>query len=260
MPVILDSYAGALHPRQDFEATGAIVATTGGTVALGVATPGLTGALQGVGTVLVSLVGTGITGTPTCILEGTIDGSAWQTVPMWTWGTLARVSTLTIPAVGGFYFAKVAGWRALRLRGITAPTAGSYAVTLRASNADTDILAMPSGLLAAPATAAVSNGTTLTLAAPGLGLFHWITRIRFELHASLAMTGAAAPFAMTTTNLPNADAYRFKSAIPVGEKDFIDIAWNSPLRSTVANTATTFVAPVATGGIWFLRAYGYVGP
>lgn len=258
MPFILDSLNAALHPREDYSGTGTFN-TGGGTVQLG--TVSGAGGLHSAATIMVDVRGAGITGSPTAILEGTINGTDYVTIGMFTQGSLIQVATPSLPATMVVYFAEVAGFRSVRLRCITAPTAGTFTVVMRATNSDAIVIAqpIPSTLLATPATAAAGSPVTLNIAAPGLGLFHYLTRVRIELHASTAMAGAAAPFSITTTNLPNSEAYRMRSAIAIGDKDVLLLEFlTNPMKSSVANTATTIVCPVATGGIWFVKAYGYV--
>jgi hypothetical protein len=59
---------------------------------------------------------------------------------------------------------------------------------------------------------------------------------------------------VTTTNLPGSPAFTFSSAGAIGAIDRYILPMTTPLRSSAANTATTVVAPAATGGIWRLNA------
>jgi hypothetical protein len=108
--------------------------------------------------------------------------------------------------------------------------------------------------LAVTATAALTTAATLTLPAAGAGLFHYITSLAIDLYSAAARTGAAAPWVVTTTNLPGSPAFTFSSAGAIGAIDRYILPMTTPLRSSVANTATTVVAPAATGGIWRLNA------
>ena len=115
--------------------------------------------------------------------------------------------------------------------------------------------------LAVTATGAASAAVTLTLPAPAAGLFHYIVSLTVQRYASTALTGAAAPVVVTTTNLPGALAFSVDTAGAVGTSTVQTLALASdPLRSTAAATATTVVAPVVTGGIWRLTAIYYTGP
>ena len=113
-------------------------------------------------------------------------------------------------------------------------------------------VAVTASTLAVTATGAAAAAVTLTLPAAGAGLFQYITSIEITLYSAAARTGAAAPWVVTTTNLPGAPAWTFNTAGAIGTNDLREVAPNTPLRSSVANTATTIVAPIATGGIWRL--------
>ncbi len=104
-------------------------------------------------------------------------------------------------------------------------------------------------------TATATSGTTITntLPAAGAGLFHYITAIDIELYSAAARTGSATPWLVTSTNLPGSPVWNFPTAGAIGTIDRLLLPFDSPLRSSVANTATTFVAPAATGGIWRLN-------
>jgi len=108
--------------------------------------------------------------------------------------------------------------------------------------------------LAVTATGASGAAVTLTLPAAGAGLFQYVTAIQLTLYSAAARTGAAAPWVVNTTNFPGAMAWTFTTAGAVGTAEVRDFTPGTPLRSSVANTATTIVAPVATGGIWRLMA------
>lgn len=106
----------------------------------------------------------------------------------------------------------------------------------------------------------ISNASTLTLASPGVGLFHYITSILVQRYAGAALTGAATPVLVTSTNIPGSPVWSIDTAGAIGTS-FIhreNYAGN-PLKSTAANTATTIVAPVYTSAIWRLTATYYVG-
>jgi hypothetical protein len=110
------------------------------------------------------------------------------------------------------------------------------------------------------ATAAISTGITLTLAAPAAGLFHYISLIQMSLFAGAALTPAAAPVLVTTTNLNGNPTYDWNNAGAQGTITYREVSPAIPIKSAVAATATTIVAPVLTGGIWRLTAYYFVAP
>lgn len=104
---------------------------------------------------------------------------------------------------------------------------------------------------------AAGAAVTATLPAPAAGLFHYITMIEITLYSAAARTGAAAPWVVTTTNLPGSPAFTFTTAGAIGTAERLVMPLEMPLRSSVAATATTIVGPVATGGIWRLNISYY---
>jgi hypothetical protein len=109
------------------------------------------------------------------------------------------------------------------------------------------------------ATGAAAAGVTLTLPAPGAGLFHYIVALEISLYSNAARTGTAAPWIVTSTNLHGL-AWDFDKAGAIGAISRKDSAFAVPLKSQVANTQTTIVGPAATGGIWRISAVYYTGP
>jgi hypothetical protein len=251
--LVLSDGTTLLHPREDYVATG-VINTGGGTVTFPV--------MHGTATVAIDLRGAGITGSPTGILEGSVDGTNFITIGMFTAITMAQVSTLSIPAVGGNYFADVAAFRLVRFRCIAAPSAGTYTVTLRASNSDAVAIMQPiPATVLGTATGAAAAAVTLTLTSGGTGLFHYLTRLRIESHPSALLTAAATPVIVTTTNIPGSLAFSIPAdARAQGVPFIIDQDHKNPIRSTAAGTNTTIVCPVTTAVIWRVTAYGYVGP
>jgi hypothetical protein len=110
-------------------------------------------------------------------------------------------------------------------------------------------------------TAAVSTAATLTLASPGAGLRHYITYLRIVKFASTALTAAAAPVVVTTTNIPGSLAFTLPAdAAPQGSVFAYQEDFSYPLATSAQNTATTIVAPLTTGVIWRITAGYYVAP
>ncbi len=111
-------------------------------------------------------------------------------------------------------------------------------------------------------TAAVNNGVTCTLPAPGPGLFHYITRI--ELIKLYAVVGVAsgAGVIVTSTNLPGNPSWTTEQmASPAGTCS--RVIWEeppSPMRSLAANVATTFIAPNQLQTIWRWNVSYYTAP
>jgi hypothetical protein len=103
-----------------------------------------------------------------------------------------------------------------------------------------------------------NTALTATLPAAGTGLFHHITRIEITRVATAALAGNAALTA-TTTNLPGSLAWSFGNAMTAGgqSKD-VDADFTAPLKSSVANTATTIVLPAAGAAvIWRVNVFYY---
>jgi hypothetical protein len=100
---------------------------------------------------------------------------------------------------------------------------------------------------------AANTQVTATLPAAGAGLFHYITGIYLFHSCTTAVTGSAIN-TITTTNLPGSLAFTNGNACAVGsDNPFAQIPLSStPLKSSVANTDTTFVCP-AQGAAAFCR-------
>lgn len=242
-----DLRTSVLHPRENLFRTSALASATADT------------AIQADGAASFFL---GISGTfaATLLVEGSVDGANWFTVPMRPYNAAAKGYVVSATAVGQFVGANP-GFTQLRVR-CSAFTSGSAAYTLSASNAPLDQsidgqVATTTGT----ATGAASAAVTLTLAAPGAGLRHYITNLRIEAHASALLTAGATPVIVTTTNLPGARAYSIPAdARAAGAAYEKAETFPRPLASSAQNTATTIVCPVATGVIWRVTADYYVAP
>lgn len=112
--------------------------------------------------------------------------------------------------------------------------------------------------LAVTATAAAATITTLTLPAAGASTFHYITSLTIDLYSTAARTGVATPIVVTSTNLPGSLAWTFSSAGVIGAVDRFVVLLTTPLRVSVANSATTVVGPAVTGGLWRINATYFV--
>lgn len=241
----------ALHPREDMAGAGVLQAANSELVL----------DLNGDHTLAIDLRANGITGTPIVVLEGTVDGANYEQVPFYSKLTQLWTMNWSPTTVGGIMYADVAAYRRVRLRTATAPTAGTYTAVIRSTVADLVTVAMtqPATCLGT-ATAAAGAALTLTLAAPGVGLFHYITRLAITRFAAAALTAAAAPIVVTTTNIGGALAFSVPAEAAaqgvVWEKE---IDFTQPIKSSVANTATTIVCPLTAGVLWRVTAYGYVG-
>ena len=191
----------------------------------------------------------------------TVDGTNWVLIPVrpQLGGGYVRA---VVGTVSGIWMAGCAGFRKVRAI-VTAYTSGGSTCTLSASTALFDDFAKNGGVTSAVATAvgAAAAAVTLTLAAPGLGLRHYITYLSINRFASALLTAAAAPVTVTTTNIPTGLAFSFGAeAAPQGTLDRWREDFAFPLATTTQNTATTIVCPVTTAVIWRVTAGYYVAP
>ena len=193
----------------------------------------------------------------TVSFEGTVDGTNYVAIPVFNQAT--EVVSLTA-AAAGIFIASVSGFRRVRAR-VSAYTSGTVVASLRGSIADCLIKAPP-----IPATTWVTNTAasgsicTLSLAAAGAGLFHYITELQIIKFAAAALTAAAAPVIATTTNLTGSPAFSFQAdGAAQGTSEKQQFEPNQPFKSAAANTATTIVGPATTSIIWRINAAYYVG-
>jgi hypothetical protein len=115
--------------------------------------------------------------------------------------------------------------------------------------------------LAVTATGLTGAAVTLTLPAPAAGLFHYVTSIEITKFASALLVAGATPVLVTTTNLPGSPVYSFSAAASAaGTIDRYQVTPTTPLKSSVAATATTIVCPVATTTIWRVNVTYYTAP
>jgi hypothetical protein len=237
-----------LNPRESIFATAALAAVN---AELAIPADGCSTA---------SLVVTGAyVGTLT--VEGTIDGANWDSIPVkpinagGSW-----LITLASAAVGRWH-GPVGPFRAIRVR-MSGWTSGAATVFLCAENGINDVIARPKASdLSVTNTGASGAAVTLTLAAPGAGLFHFIDRIVIQRFAAAALTAAATPVLVTTTNLPGSRVFSVPADAALQGTIATEIVEPArPLRSSAANTATTIVAPVTTGAIWRITADYDVAP
>ena len=202
--------------------------------------------------------------------EASVDaGVTWNAISATQVGAGDIFPLTTIP---GMFRLTVTGIDLIRAR-VSAFASGAVTVVGRATNAtnaskivklatsgNTVGRTLPTASdQAVSATAAASTALTVTLPAAAAGLFHYITSIEIQRYASAALTGAAAPVVVTTTNLPGTLAWTFDTAAAIGTSQIQAFTLASPIKSSVAATATTFVAPLFTGAIWRITITYYVG-
>jgi hypothetical protein len=152
------------------------------------------------------------------------------------------------------------GFKRIRTR-VSAYTSGNVTVAARATIADFLINTATIPVLAGTVTAAANTAATLTLAAPGAGLRHYITGLEITRNATAALAGTAT-LVITTTNLPGPLAWSVGNAMVAGGTQ-IDVQrdFSQPLQSSAQNTATTIVCPAAGAAVlWRINAYYYLAP
>ena len=229
--------------------------------------PGTSLVVTGYGTAVLQVSGTFVA---SVAFEASVDaGVTWTSISATQIGAGDIFSSTTI--VGAFRITTT-GIDLLRAR-VSSFTSGAVTVVGRATNAinaSKVVKLATSGNvvgrvlptasdLAVSVTAAASTALTATLPAAAAGLFHYITSIEIQRYASAALTGAAAPVVVTTTNLPGTLAWTFDTAAAIGTSQIQAFALASPIKSSAAATATTFVAPLFTGAIWRITITYYIG-
>lgn len=237
-----------LHPRENIWKT----ATLGGLSAETIID------CDGSTTVAVDLRGTF---SLTVEVSGTIDGAHWILIPVRPLLGGPYVAAIA-GTTAGAWVANCAGFRKLRAR-VSAWTSGAAVATLSASMACIDdTLSGAASTLLVTNTGAAAAAVTLTLPAPGAGLRQYLTYLRITRFAAAALTAAATPVLITTTNVPGslaftgpADAAAQGVTTPIVAEDFA-----FPLMASAQNTAMTFVCPATTGVIWRATAAYQVKP
>lgn len=177
-------------------------------------------------------------------------GSAGGTIPPSAQPLLT--DALVAANTSRVYAVPVGQLRRLRVRA-SAYTSGSCVITITADANDslnTAILSRPTTLFVT-ATGAASAAVTATIPAV-TGLRHVIDFIQVTRSATAALTAAATPVLVTTTNLPGSPALTFGSdAAGIGlDKDVKLDFGSSGLAASALGAATTVVCPIYTGVIW----------
>lgn len=112
--------------------------------------------------------------------------------------------------------------------------------------------------LGVTATGAAGAAVTLTLPAVAAN-FHYISHIEIVAYTTLARVGTATPVLVTSTNLPGSPVWDFPTATAIGTVDRYLPDLLGPVKSSVANTATTIVCPATTSIIWRVLVFYYAG-
>ncbi len=243
-----DLSAGVLHPRENLSAVGTLGALNAEIIL----------SCDGCATVAIDLRGTF---NMSVEVSGTVDGTNWVLIPI----RPQLGGIYVIAAVGstaGVWMASCVGFSKVKAK-CTAYTSGSATTTIVGSSGFFDDFAKNGGVTPTVVTAVGASGAavTATLAAPGVGLRHYITYLAINRFAAAVLTAAAAPVTVTSTNLPGSLAFTFAAdAALLGTLDRWreDLAF--PLMAVAQNTATTIVAPVTTGVIWRITVGYYVAP
>lgn len=194
----------------------------------------------------------------TLVVEGSDDGVNYISVPFYNSVTEAWATTAT--AAGNFDVPNIASFRIIRVR-CSAFTSGVVVTTLNASLGISMLYAKPLPTsLSYTLTAALSAAVAATVPAGGVGLFHYITRVRISKFCGAALTPAATPVIVTSTNVPNTPSFDFKNLGAQGDIEVLDLDFTgNPLKSAASNTNTVFTAPVLTGAIWKITVFYYLG-
>lgn len=231
-----------LHPRENLFASGNLAALN---AAISCFADGASNVMVSVSNAYVG----------TIVVEGRIDGANWDLIALKpvNGGGLYVVSLAS--AAIGRWSGSCAKFTEVRAR-MASFTSGSASVLLMVDNGISDIIATP----AADQFHAESIGTagaalTLTIPAPGAGLYQFISRIEILRFPTAALTAAAAPIAVTSTNLPGSRTFRLSAdAAAQGVIASAIFEGSKPLRASTVNTAVTIVCPLTTGVLWFASA------
>lgn len=183
-----------------------------------------------------------------------VSGTFWQSTQ-----PVSIASMPTTAVTGTFWQAtqpvSIAGTVATSIASQPLPTGAATDASLTA-HAQTFKAATPQTTLSG-----ANAGVTLTIAAAGAGLFHYITRIRITNvnPTATAIAGSAVTLAYTSTNIPGSLAWTAGNALAAGaEKVVADEILSQPIKTSVANTATTIVAPaIGAGGLCRITVYYY---
>ena len=240
---------GTLHPRETLRVTGNLA----GANAVAVTD------CDGCASVALDLRSGAFNGTVQA--QGTVDGTNWTLIPLRPLNTAAVLYVVSITStttIGGVWVGSCAGFAQVRVI-VTAFTSGAVVATLAASNAPLDQSLL--GQVTTSIGTITGAAATLTLAAPGVGLRHYLTYIRIVRIAAAALTAGAAPILVTTTNIPGALVFSIQAnAALQGDIFAFQEDYNYPVAVTAQNTATTFVAPLTANVIWRITAGFYAAP
>ncbi len=244
-----DLSGGTLHPREALFAVGT----------LGALNAELIVAADGAASVSLDLRGSFALSIE---VSGSVDGVNWLPIAMRPFGQTALAYQLVaVNPFAGLLVGKCSAYRLVRAR-VAAYTSGAATAVLMTDTAPLDDVP-PGGTTTMTATAVGAAGAavTLTLPAPPAGLRNYITYLAINRFAAAALTAAAAPLTVTTTNIAGSLAFSVPAeAAAQGSLDRWreDFAW--PLASSAMATATAFACPATPNVIWRATAAYFVAP
>lgn len=203
-------------------------------------------------------------GTFSCTVQvqGTVDGTNWQIIPMRALNVAAVSYVASITGTTqGTWVGQCAGFRQVRAI-VTAYTSGSVSMVLTGSaGAFSDAAIGLTTPLLVTSVGASGAAVTLTLPSPGAGLRQYLTYLSVDRFAAAVLTASATPVTVTTTNLPGSLAFTFPAdaaALGTLVREREDFAF--PVAASAQATAVTIVLPATTGVIWRATAGYYVAP
>lgn len=196
-----------------------------------------------------------------------VSGTFWQatqpisaaSLPLPTGAAQEHITAVGFHAVRltdgtSFYDGRDVTDRAARLLGHVTVDNATLAVTGPLTDAQLRASAVPTKETAAVSVgstiSAANTAVTLTLAAPPVSQFHYITSIEVVVTnpTVTAVAAAATNLAWTSTNLGGL-AWNAGTLLAAGaEKVITRLTFGPPLKSTLAATASTIVAPACGAG------------
>lgn len=209
--------------------------------------------------------GGGGTFNATYVVEGSVDGTNYASLLAYplpqfcSGGTIPLAGQpMVLEAVNAASIKRVisvacAQLKKVRVR-LSAFTAGSASIVI---NADDKQALSPyvrdqrTATLLVTATAA--SGVLATASLPAVaGLRHYIDFVQVSKFAAAALTAAATPVLVTTTNIPGAPILNFSAGAEAQGSEFMkEMDFGSQgMSATAIGTATTVVCPATTGVIW----------
>jgi hypothetical protein len=238
---------GNLHPRENYAAAAALI---------------LNGELiidcDGCSSFLLDLRGT-FNGTVEVSGCSTVDGATYTVIPVVPVNTNSRSYVASVAGTTpGLWEGKCGGYSKIRAR-CSAFSSGPILVNLVACNGvlDDSLNRLITPLIVTT-TAAVGVGATLTLPAVA-GLKHYLTYLRLIKFAAAALTPAATPVLVTTSNLPGTLAFSLPADAAAQGTEFIySEDYARPIAASAQGTNTTIVAPPTPNIIWRLSAGYYL--